>query len=66
MTNIIVAIMVGVFCVAFMLGHTLADKEAEYVEREAEREARQRRIDNARRFYDIERQARTLETYPHN
>ena len=60
MTNIIVAIMVGVFCAAFMLGHYLADKEAEYVEREAEREARQRRIDNARRFYDIERQARSL------
>lgn len=60
MANIIVAIMVGVFCAAFMLGHYLADKEAEYVERESEREARQRRIDNARRFYEIERQGRSL------
>lgn len=60
MTNIIVAIMVGVFCAAFMLGHYLADKEAEYLAHQAEREARQRRIDNARRFYDIERQGRTL------
>ncbi|MBQ3888812.1 MAG: hypothetical protein II738_03590 [Clostridia bacterium] len=60
MTNIIVAIMVGVFCVAFMLGHYLADKEAEYVEREAEREARQRRIDNARRFAVIVRQGEEI------
>ncbi len=66
MTNIIVAIMVGVFCAAFMLGHYLADKEAEYLAREAEREARQRRIDSARRFYEIERQGRTLETDTHN
>ena len=60
MTNIIVAIMVGVFCAAFMLGHYLADKEAEYVKREAEREARQRRIDNARRFAVIVRQGEEL------
>lgn len=60
MTNIIVAIMVGVFCAAFMLGHYLADKEAEYVAREAEREARQRRIDNARRFAAIVRQGEQL------
>lgn len=60
MANIIVAIMVGVFCAAFMLGHALAEKEAEYLARETEREARQRRIDNARRFAVIVRQGEEI------
>ena len=65
MTNIIVAIVFTLLLLAFGAGYMFGNKDTEFEYHQAEREARQRRIDNARRFYDIERQARTLETDTH-
>ena len=60
MANAILAIVITVVAVAAYIGYVLGRKDTEEEQRQAEIEARQRRIDNARRFYEIERQGRTL------
>lgn len=60
MTNIIVAIVIALVCAAFYFGYTWGQKDTEFEYQRAEREARQRRIDNARRFAVIVRQGEEL------
>ena len=60
MANTILAIVITVVAVATYLGYTLGRKDTEEEQRQAEREARQRRIDNARRFAAIVRQGEEL------
>lgn len=60
MPNIIVAIIIGVACVALYLGYTLGCSDTEYEYNRAAREERRRERENSRRFADIERQGRTI------
>lgn len=56
MTNIIVALVFTLICVALYFGYTLGAKDTEFEYRLAEREARQRERENGRRFADLVRQ----------
>lgn len=60
MANTILAIVITVVAVAAYIGYTLGRKDTEEEQRQAEMEARQRRIDNARRFAVIVRQTRSI------
>lgn len=60
MANPILAIVITVVAVAAYIGYTLGRKDTEEEQRQAEMEARQRRIDNARRFAVIVRQGEEL------
>ncbi len=60
MANTILAVVIAVVAVAVYLGYTLGRRDTEEEQRQAEIEARQRRIDNARRFAVIVRQGEQL------
>ena len=61
MTNTILAIVITVVVVSAYIGYTLGRKDTEEEQRQAEIEARQRRIENARRFAVIVRQGETIQ-----
>ena len=61
MDNMVLAIVITVVAVAAYLGYVLGRKDAEEEQRQAEIEARQRRIDNARRFAVIVQQTQTIQ-----
>ena len=60
MANVIFAVCAALVTVAAYLGYTLGCRDTEEEQRQAEIEARQRRIDNARRFAVIVRQGEQL------
>lgn len=60
MANTILAVVIAVVAVAVYLGYVLGRRDTEEERRQAEIEARQRRIDNARRFAAIVRQGEQL------
>ena len=60
MANTILAIVITVVAVAAYLGFTLGRRDTEEEQRQAEIEARKRRIDNARRFAVIVRQGEEI------
>ena len=60
MANTILAVVIAVVAVAACLGYALGRRDTEEEQRQAEIEARQRRIDNARRFAVIVRQGEQL------
>ncbi len=60
MANTILAVVIAVVSVAAYIGYVLGRKDTEEEQRQAEIEARQRRIDNARRFSVIVRQGEEL------
>ena len=60
MANTILAIVISVVAVAIYIGYVLGRRDTEEEQKQAEIEARQRRIDNARRFAVIVRQGDEL------
>lgn len=60
MANTIFAVVITVVAVAVYIGYVLGRKDTEEEQRQVEMEARQRRIDNARRFAVIVRQGEEL------